>query len=56
MSSELCEDMSDVVLDGSRADVELVGDGSCGMALGQTFQHLDLTTSQIHIDGGNRRN
>ncbi len=33
MSAKFREDMFDVILNRSRADVELVSDGSCGMAL-----------------------
>ena len=33
MSAKLCEDVFDVILNRSRADVELVRDVSCGLAL-----------------------
>ena len=33
MSTKLCEYVFDVILNSSRADVELVCDGSCGVTL-----------------------
>ena len=47
---QFCEDVFDVIVDGGRTDVKLIGNRSCAVTLCQTLQDLGLPQCESHID------